>query len=186
MCGGPEPVHRPRGGALVALNPPRGTSSPAAMTGNLTFHTPGQPDSMEATHARLAFDDQIQASLSSNLHVIIQCVDARAPPKRRRPSPTASSLANIAGADSTGGDLTKRASDCGLFRRLRLSARDTAAGGAFWEWPLSQSLSLQVGSDGIIGRRVSVYADEGRETDGAVLAEGIVGFNSWAAERASL
>ncbi|KAJ4165805.1 hypothetical protein LMH87_007420 [Akanthomyces muscarius] len=128
------------------------------MTGDLTFHTPGQPDSMEATHARLAFDDQIEASLSSDLNVIIH----------------------------TGGDLTKNASDCGLFRQLRLSARDTAAGGAFWEWPLPQSLSLQVGSDGIIGRRVSVYADEGRESDGAVLAEGIVGFNSWAAERASL
>ncbi len=73
MCGGPETVHRPRGGALVALNPPRGASS-TAMTGDLTFHTPGQPDSMEATHARLAFDDQLEMSLPSDLHVIIQCV----------------------------------------------------------------------------------------------------------------
>ncbi len=82
--------------------------------------------------------------------------------------------------------MTKSASDCGLFRQLRLPARDTAAAGAFWEWPLPQALSLQVGSDGIIGRRVSVYAKEGRPSDRAVLAEGIVGFNSWAAERASL
>ncbi|KAM0664260.1 hypothetical protein ACQRIU_006843 [Beauveria bassiana] len=164
MCGGPETVHRPRGGALVALNPPRGASPTALLTGDLTFHTPGQPNSTEATHARLAFDEkQPERLLPSDLCVIIH----------------------------TGGDLTMNASDCGLFRQLRLSATRSTSGGAqdaFFEWSLPQALSLQVGSEGIIGRRVSVYAehrDERREQR-TVLAEGIVGFNSWAAERASL
>lgn len=79
MCGGPETVYRPRGGALVALNPPRG-SSQLSITGDLTFHTPGQPDSMEATHARLAFEEQ-DASLPSDLRVVIQYVFS--PPLRR-------------------------------------------------------------------------------------------------------
>ncbi|XWW92782.1 hypothetical protein V2A60_000709 [Cordyceps javanica] len=160
MCGGPETVHRPRGGALVALNPPRdGGASSTTMTGDLTFHTPGQPDSTEATHARLAFDELPgMSSLPSDFHVVIHA----------------------------GGDLTKNASECGMFRQLRLSAHNPDAGGtAFLEWPLPQALSLQVGSDGIIGRRVSVYADDERRSDRTVLAEGIVGFNSWAAERAS-
>lgn len=69
MCG-VETVNRPRGGALVALNPPRGAAT--AISGDLTFHTPGQPDSMEATHARLAFDEQLETSLPSDLHVVIQ------------------------------------------------------------------------------------------------------------------
>ncbi|KAM3506014.1 hypothetical protein MY10362_002618 [Beauveria mimosiformis] len=164
MCGGPETVHRPRGGALVALNPPRGASPTALLTGDLTFHTPGQPNSTEATHARLAFDEeQPERLLPSDLCVIIH----------------------------TGGDLTIKASDCGLFRQLRLSATRSAGGGAqdaFFEWPLPQALSLQVGSEGIIGRRVSVYAEEDgdEQRERRVLAEGIVGFNSWAAERASL
>ncbi|KAJ6779399.1 hypothetical protein PWT90_03954 [Aphanocladium album] len=156
MCGGPETVNRPRGGALVALNPPRGASS-TAITGDLTFHTPGQPDSMEATHARLAFDEHLETSIPSDLHVVIH----------------------------SGGDLTKTASDCGLFRQLRLSANE-AGSGAFLEWPLQHSLSLQVGSEGIIGRRVSVYSEDSQQSERTILAEGIVGFNSWAAERASL
>ncbi|OAA47174.1 hypothetical protein BBO_02629 [Beauveria brongniartii RCEF 3172] len=170
MCGGPETVHRPRGGALVALNPPRGASPTALLiSGDLTFHTPGQPNSTEATHARLAFDEeQPERLLPSDLCVIIH----------------------------TGGDLTMKTSDCGLFRQLRLSATRSVGGGgggggaqdAFFEWPLPQALSLQVGSDGIIGRRVSVYAEEDgdEQRERTVLAEGIVGFNSWAAERASL
>ncbi|KAM3510451.1 hypothetical protein MY11210_005904 [Beauveria gryllotalpidicola] len=162
MCGGPETLHRPRGGALVALNPPRGASPTALLTGDLTFHTPGQPNSTEATHARLAFDEeQPERLLPSDLCVIIH----------------------------TGGDLTMKASDCGLFRKLRLSATRSARGArdAFFEWPLPQALSLQVGSEGIIGRRVSVYAENRQELrERTVLAEGIVGFNSWAAERASL
>lgn len=88
--------------------------------------------------------------------------------------------------NSTGGDLTKNASDCGLFREIRLAAATNSTRGAFIEWPLQQSLSLQVGSDGIIGRRVSVYAEQDLQGDQAILAEGIVGFNSWTAERASL
>lgn len=151
MCGGPETVHRPRGGALVALSPPPGIAP--AMTGDLTFHTPGQPDSTEATHARLSFSAVCGPPCA--LHVVIHA----------------------------GGDLTKSASECGLFRQLRLAATADEA----WEGPLDTALSLQVGADGIIGRRVSVY---GEELDGrsgrVVLAEGIVGFNSWAAERASL
>ena len=73
---------------------------------------------------------------------------------------------------STSGDLTRSAQDCGLFRRFALSPRKASADSGFLELSLDEPLSLQVGSDGIIGRRVSLMS--GTDT---MVAEGIVGFN---------
>lgn len=79
---------------------------------------------------------------------------------------------------SSSGDLTRNAHDCGLFRRFALSPtvdlrRDDDG---FLELSLDEPLSLQVGNDGIIGRRVSLVAGSGAGAD-TMLAEGIVGFN---------
>ncbi|KAH7309532.1 hypothetical protein B0I35DRAFT_440190 [Stachybotrys elegans] len=66
------------------------------------------------------------------------------------------------------GDMTRSAGECGLFRRLDL---DGEYSGGYIELPLEKPLSLEVGNNGIIGRRVSLISSQ------SVLAEGIVGFN---------
>lgn len=61
-----------------------------------------------------------------------------------------------------------------MFRQLKFRAPN-AVGDDFVEFPLDQPLSLEVGNDGIIGRRVSMFSRiSGKET---VIAEGVVGFN---------
>lgn len=55
----------------------------------------------------------------------------------------------------------------------------------YLELPLERPLSLEIGNDGIIGRRVSVCADYQTERQ-AIIAEGIVGFNTMEATRPSL
>ncbi|KAF5645262.1 uncharacterized protein FTJAE_2512 [Fusarium tjaetaba] len=71
------------------------------------------------------------------------------------------------------GDLTRNANECGLFRQFSLQTTTTSP--EYVELPLQGPLSLEVGGDGIIGRRVSVYS---RLASGdKIVAEGIVGFN---------
>lgn len=72
MCG-PENTNRPRGGALVALNPP--INSPCHLRGDLSFHTPGSPGSNSATHARLTPSEEFDLGDLDSLQVIIQYVD---------------------------------------------------------------------------------------------------------------
>lgn len=72
------------------------------------------------------------------------------------------------------GDMTKAAHDCGLFRQFTLCNAHTTR--RYVELPLDTPLSLEVGDDGIIGRRVSVcWTTESGSED--LVAEGIVGFN---------
>ncbi|KAL6920903.1 hypothetical protein FSHL1_004879 [Fusarium sambucinum] len=141
---GPENTNRPRGGALVSLNSP--TNSPSRISGDLAFHTPGSPSTSSATHARLTPSEECSIHNFSNLHVIIH----------------------------SSGDLTRNASECGLFRQFSLQTPPTS--NDFVESQLQGPLSLEVGGDGIIGRRVSVYS---RLATGQnkIIAEGIVGFN---------
>ena len=75
MCG-PENTNRPRGGALAALTPPPSISSLARspIRGDLAFHTPGSPGSVNATHARLTLDAEHAKSPLSDLFVVIQYV----------------------------------------------------------------------------------------------------------------
>lgn len=88
---------------------------------------------------------------------------------------------------SASGDLTRRASECGLFRQFALPSATAAAacGPAFVELPLEPPLSLEVGAGGIIGRRVSLCS---RRASGQedIVAEGIVGFNFAEQSRAAL
>ncbi|KAM0229868.1 hypothetical protein ACHAP5_011521 [Fusarium lateritium] len=144
MCG-PENTNRPRGGALAALNPPINSIS-SNICGDLAFHTPGSPSSSNATHARLTPNNQCSIKGLSDLYVVIH----------------------------SSGDMTRNASDCGLFREFSLRATPTSDD--FVELPLQGPLSLEVGGDGIIGRRVSIYSrlNSGQER---IVAEGIVGFN---------
>ncbi|KND87479.1 hypothetical protein TOPH_07919 [Tolypocladium ophioglossoides CBS 100239] len=147
MCG-PD-TDRPRGGALAALGPPRGGSHGVhILCGDLAFYTPGRPGSAAATHARLtpgaARGDAADLRDLRDLRVVIH----------------------------SSGDLTRRASECGLFRQFTLPG----AAAAVVERPLEQPLALEVGGGGIIGRRVSLCS---RRASGQefVVAEGIVGFN---------
>lgn len=75
---------------------------------------------------------------------------------------------------SSSGDLTRRVEDCGTFQQFQFPTTAESFDKAFIELPLEKPLSLEVGSDGIIGRRVSLYS--GSEPN-HVVAEGIVGFN---------
>lgn len=90
--------------------------------------------------------------------------------------------------DSSSGDLTRSAHDCGLFRRFALPAAVAARRESddYLELSLDEPLSLQVGNDGIIGRRVSVFAGSGAGAADTMLAEGIVGFNFLRPAQASL
>ncbi|OAA51949.1 hypothetical protein NOR_00542 [Metarhizium rileyi] len=128
MCG-PEVTNRPRGGALAALAAPRheADSRPGRfIRADLAFHTPGQPGSTKATHARLTPGRECSLEDVGELHVVIH----------------------------SSGDLTKSAHDCGLFRQFVLHASGLSH--PYMELPLSSPLSLEVGNSGIIGRRVSV------------------------------
>ena len=64
------------------------------------------------------------------------------------------------------GDLTKSVAESGLFQQFNLTCIDGT------EMALGEALSLIVGHDGIIGRRVSMTKG------GMLLADGIVGFNT--------
>ncbi|KPM36589.1 hypothetical protein AK830_g9968 [Neonectria ditissima] len=148
MCG-PENTNRPRGGALVALNAPITSPTPQGnVCGDLAFHTPGSPGSTTATHARLTPNEACDMTELSNLHVVIH----------------------------SSGDLTRSAYDCGLFRRFAFPSARATCNDEFVELSLDKPLSLEVGNEGIIGRRVSLYSrpSVGNEV---VVAEGIVGFN---------
>ncbi|SPJ86808.1 uncharacterized protein FTOL_11833 [Fusarium torulosum] len=145
MCG-PENTNRPRGGALAALNPPINSIS-SNICGDLAFHTPGSPSSSNATHARLTPSNQCSIKGLSDLYVVIH----------------------------SSGDLTRSASDCGLFRQFSL-LQTCPTSDDFVELPLQGPLSLEVGGDGIIGRRVSIYSRLSSGQD-RIVAEGIVGFN---------
>ncbi|KAF5137005.1 hypothetical protein E5D57_000780 [Metarhizium anisopliae] len=74
MCG-PEVTNRPRGGALAALSAPKnGHDVPSSCftQGDLAFHTPGQPGSTEATHARLTPAEACRLADVDKLRVVIQ------------------------------------------------------------------------------------------------------------------
>lgn len=76
MCG-PEVTGRPRGGALAALSAPRNDSlCHLSLQGDLAFHTPGQPGSTEATHARFTPSERGGLTLGDvdSLRVVIQYV----------------------------------------------------------------------------------------------------------------
>ncbi|GKT67030.1 hypothetical protein ColTof3_14369 [Colletotrichum tofieldiae] len=149
MCG-PDTCTKPRGGALAVLNhpftQPGATKTSPKLRGDLAFHTPGKPSSPFATHARITGGNDLDLESLADIVVVIH----------------------------ESGDLTQRPEDCGLFRRIAFSSATVLENGSTVELALPSPISLQVGDDGIIGRRVSVYPKS--ETDNAC-AEGVVGFN---------
>jgi hypothetical protein len=71
------------------------------------------------------------------------------------------------------GDLTKPLADSGVMQQFTLlPGACHGAGLDGMEMALGEALSLNVGNDGIIGRRVSMRRGE------ELVADGIVGFNS--------
>ncbi|KAF4967469.1 hypothetical protein FSARC_4992 [Fusarium sarcochroum] len=131
-------------GGALAALNPPVDSLSSNVCGDLAFHTPGRPASSSATHARLTPSEDCSMKGFTNLHVVVH------------------------------GDLTRNASECGLFRQFPLQT--PSAFQEFIELPLQRPLSLEVGGDGIIGRRVSLYSRLASGQD-KIVAEGIVGFN---------
>ncbi|AEO56668.1 hypothetical protein MYCTH_2301829 [Thermothelomyces thermophilus ATCC 42464] len=111
--------------------------------GNLLFLNPSSPSSTHATHVRFH-------------------------QRKEEPSPLGDrgDCDDVLVSIHMTGDLTKPLAESGLMRQFTLRGHSEGA-----EMPLGAAVSLQVGQDGIIGRRVSVR--RGHE----LLADGIVGFN---------
>ncbi|KAK4446830.1 hypothetical protein QBC34DRAFT_410923 [Podospora aff. communis PSN243] len=122
--------------------------------GNLLFHNPTTPNSPLATHVRFSPRDYTQTETDNDdLLVSIHIT----------------------------GDLTKPVDESGLFQQFTLpQGRGLLERDAGVEMALRECVSLEVGQDGIIGRRVSVTRR------GVLLGDGIVGFNFGPSVSASL
>ncbi|OHF03906.1 hypothetical protein CORC01_00768 [Colletotrichum orchidophilum] len=149
MCG-PDTCTKPRGGALAVLNQPCSQPSPSALNprirGDLAFHTPGKPGCTFATHARITGGEGCDLQSFSDMVVVIH----------------------------KSGDLTRKPEECGLFHRFAFSGASILENGSILELALQRPVSLEVGDDGIIGRRISIFPGTGMDN---ACAEGIVGFN---------
>lgn len=74
--------------------------------------------------------------------------------------------------------MTRNPEDCGLFHQFGFSEAKPLQDGDGIELALNVPISLEVGNDGIIGRRVSIFPKHSvNENCRKALAEGIVGFN---------
>lgn len=80
--------------------------------------------------------------------------------------------------------MTKDTKDCGRFREISFASCSALNDSGVYELLLNKPLSLEVGGDGIIGRRVSVCSNP--SNGDVVMAEGIVGFNIAPPTRPSL
>ncbi|KAK4114656.1 hypothetical protein N656DRAFT_843380 [Canariomyces notabilis] len=158
MCGPETPSSTPRVGARVDFFSHTSSScsssdSNSRPIGNLLFLNPSSPSSSLATHVRFQQPpraDKLNSSKSLSTDSILVSIHLT-------------------------GDLTKPVSDSGLLRQFTLcrgcEAVNGDGDGSLFEMPLREALSMNVGQDGIIGRRVSMTRG------GELLADGIVGFN---------
>ncbi|KAK4153050.1 hypothetical protein C8A00DRAFT_43987 [Chaetomidium leptoderma] len=156
MCGQETPSTTPRVGARVDFFSPTGRGN----LGNLLFLNPSSPSSRHATHVRFhqppsSSSSQAPQALSDNDESILVSIHMT-------------------------GDLTKPLCDSGLMQQFTLARSSSSSPGSATtttkeegvEMALGEALWLNVGHDGIIGRRVSMRKGE------ELLADGIVGFNS--------
>ncbi|KAK3326173.1 hypothetical protein B0H66DRAFT_148701 [Apodospora peruviana] len=155
----------PRVGARVDFFSPRH----GCHLGNLLFLNPSTPTSARATHVRYNPTNPTEGvaavATDENVLVSIQLVH---PPFLHHINPGMES--KIPPAHSLTGDLTKSVHDSGLLQQFTLPVQPTSSES---QWTnMGGSLLLNVGGDGIIGRRVSMTKE------GEMLADGIVGFNS--------
>lgn len=155
MCGH-DTSNRPRGGALAVLNPTM--QDEPVFRGDLAFHTPGNPGSATATHARWTCEAGCTTTTLGDLFVVIH----------------------------QSGDMTRRSTDCGLLHQFALAKASIVPTGDALELALDEPISLQVGDSGIIGRRVSIFSRRPSSMTSQAVAEGIVGFNFMQPATASL
>ncbi|EGO60867.1 hypothetical protein NEUTE1DRAFT_57728 [Neurospora tetrasperma FGSC 2508] len=163
MCGPDTPSSTPRIGARVDFFSSPSSSRDRHLLGNLLFLNPSTPNSQEATHFSF-----ISPSTS--------------PSTSTTPSTLLSRASMVGGGDSSDasnselddhvivfihqiGDMTKSVHECGLLTQFTLNEK------ACQMCALNENLSISVGQDGIIGRRVSMMRG------GVVLGDGIVGYN---------
>ncbi|KAI0168180.1 hypothetical protein BJ166DRAFT_250140 [Pestalotiopsis sp. NC0098] len=158
MCGPQTPrPSQPLGGALAVLNAPSpsSSSSGAALSGHMIFHTlPGPSTSPSTMATHMTYTPFYTSTSSADEHPLDGCV---------------------VGIHSTGDMRTMTGHDDLLHRldfRTSLFGRARSSAG----FPLDEPLEIGVGGDGIIGRKVSVWRDFGNGR-GVRVAEGIVGFN---------
>ncbi|EAA32342.3 hypothetical protein GE21DRAFT_7634 [Neurospora crassa] len=163
MCGPETPSSTPRIGARVDFFSSPSSSRDRHLLGNLLFLNPSTPNSQEATHFSF-----ISPSTS--------------PSTSTTPSTLFGRASMVGGGDSRDasnselddrvivfihqiGDMTKSVRECGLLTQFTLNEK------ACQMCALNENLSISVGQDGIIGRRVSMMRG------GVVLGDGIVGYN---------
>ncbi|KAI1805573.1 hypothetical protein F4811DRAFT_209021 [Daldinia bambusicola] len=150
MCG--NHARQSRGGALAVLNLPlRNTRFMApVMAGQLTFHDCGKGSSI-ATHATFIPDEENTNSSLADLD------------------------SYIVGIHETG-DLTRSAIMSPFLYRFNIARTDPTLQsdqGRLIEVPLTHPMKIEVGGDGIIGRRVTLWSQHAVDP----IAEGIIGYN---------
>ncbi|KAK4209156.1 hypothetical protein QBC37DRAFT_430773 [Rhypophila decipiens] len=150
MCCSDETISSSRVGARVDLSSPTGQGQ----IGNLLFLNPAFPGSSQATHVQ--FTSGIPCSSHHQHHDYD--VDEEGDDM-------------IMVSIHKSGDLTKPVSESGLLQQFALPL-PPSHNLELTTTQLETSVSLEVGGDGIIGRRVTIH--QGRKH----LADGIVGFNS--------
>ncbi|KAI1384377.1 uncharacterized protein F4822DRAFT_361960 [Hypoxylon trugodes] len=151
MCG--DHSRQSCGGALAVLSLPLRSTRflPQTMAGRLVFHDCGK-GGLVATHATFTPDE---SSISSSVSDIDTC---------------------IVGIHETG-DLTKSAIISPFLYKFSIpQGRPTSQDS--WqersiEVPLSHPMKIEVGGDGIIGRRVTIWSQHAVDP----IAEGIIGYN---------
>ncbi|KAI1404465.1 hypothetical protein F4819DRAFT_124884 [Hypoxylon fuscum] len=151
MCGNHS--RQSYGGALAVLSPPmrNSRSMPPAMAGRLTFHDCGKGSST-ATHVTFTPDE---SNIGNSLDNVDSCVVA---------------------IHETG-DLTKSAIISPFLHKFsmarnRPSSPDDQQGQSI-EVSLNHPMKIEVGGDGIIGRRVTLWSQHAVDP----IAEGIIGYN---------
>ncbi|KAI1422814.1 hypothetical protein F5Y12DRAFT_760719 [Xylaria sp. FL1777] len=150
MCGDHD-SRSSAGGALAVLRPPpfRTSSSPIPMAGRLIFHNRNKENPL-ATHAVFTADSscEFQSRAAEPLLVTIHETGDLTRPATTSPSWATFSLKLVVGA--------------------LVSGKTPSV-----EVELGRPMRIEVGIDGIIGRRVSVWTQRGT----GPIAEGIVGYN---------
>ncbi|KAH8909223.1 hypothetical protein BR93DRAFT_539619 [Coniochaeta sp. PMI_546] len=123
------------------------SKSQGPFVGSLLFLDPSVPESTTATHVR--FTSASAQPLRHKSHMLV-------------------SIHSI-------GDMTRPSHQSGMFQQFSLSP-DPKQGHSL-DTALEKPLLLNVGGDGIIGRRVSMLQHHSQHVQGPPVAEGIVGFN---------
>ncbi|KAH9903563.1 hypothetical protein F4778DRAFT_780949 [Xylariomycetidae sp. FL2044] len=153
MCG--DISRQSRGGALAILSLPMKSTrdTKPAMAGTLVFHDQGK-GGLCATHATFTTDSVCEASFGDG--------------------PQAFTI----GIHETG-DLTRSAIISPFLHKFSMRPNSTPSSPLSWrsgdplEIALAQPMKIEVGGDGIIGRRVTVWQEHALDP----IAEGIIGYN---------